>query len=194
MPRLIPPAERPGHPGRALLVLVALLLPAPGAAQATTIILARHAEKAAPSGDPELTPEGMRRAEALAQVVADVRLSAILTTQFRRTRLTAAPAARAAGIAPTVVTATGKIAEDAAVVAVAINALPTGSVVLVVGHSNTLGPIIAALGGPALPDLCDGEHATLFTLVRPAAGPPHLLRSRYGAAEPPGATACHAEP
>ncbi len=146
MPRLIPPVERPGHPGRALLVLVALLLPAPGAAQATTIILARHAEKAAPSGDPELTPEGMRRAEALAQVVADVRLSAILTTHFRRTRLTAAPAGR------------------------------------------------AALGGPALPDLCDGEHATLFTLVRPAAGPPHLLRSRYGAAEPPGATACHAEP
>ena len=77
---------------RALLLLVTLLLPAPAAAQAGTIILARHAEKAAPSGDPELTPEGRRRAEALAQVVADVRLTAILTTQFRRTGLTAAPA------------------------------------------------------------------------------------------------------
>lgn len=177
---------------RALPLLLALLLPAPAAAQAGTIILARHAEKAAPSGDPELTPEGMRRAEALAQVVADVRLTAILTTQFRRTGLTAAPAARAAGIAPSVLTATGNLTEDAAAVARAIDALPAGSIVLVVGHSNTLGPIIAALGGPTLPDLCDGEHATLFTLVRPAAGPPHLLRSRYGAAEPPEATACHA--
>lgn len=179
---------------RTLLFLAALLLPAPASAQAGTIILARHAEKAAPSGDPELTAEGMRRAEALAGVLADVRLSAILTTQFRRTQLTAAPAARAAGISPTVLTATGNLPADAAAVAAAIDALPVGSVVLVVGHSNTLGPIIAALGGPTLPDLCDGEHATLFTLVRPAAGPPHLLRARYGAAEPPGATACHAGP
>lgn len=194
MPPLIRRPEPPQRPGRALLLLVALLLPAPAAAQAGTIILARHAEKAAPSGDPELTPEGLRRAEALAQVVADVRLTAILTTQFRRTWLTAAPAARAAGIAPTVLTATGNLTEDAAAVARAIDALPAGSIVLVVGHSNTLGPIIGALGGPTLPDLCDGEHATLFTLVRPAAGPPHLLRSRYGAAEPPGATACHAGP
>ncbi len=192
MPALIRHPEARRRPGRALLFLVALLLPAPAAAQAGTIILARHAEKAAPSGDPELTQEGMRRAEALAQVVAEVRLTAILTTQFRRTRLTAAPAARAAGISPTALIATGNLPADAAAVAAAIDALPAGSVVLVVGHSNTLGPIIAALGGPTLPDLCDGEHATLFTLVRPAAGPPHLLRSRYGAAEPPDATACHA--
>ncbi|MBL8977129.1 MAG: histidine phosphatase family protein [Gemmatimonadetes bacterium] len=191
MPPLIRRPEPARRPGRALLILVALLLPAPASAQAGTIILARHAEKAAPGGDPELTPEGLRRAEALAQVVADVRLAAIFTTQFRRTRLTAAPAARAAGIAPTVLTATGNLTEDAAAVARVIDALPAGAAVLVVGHSNTVGLIITALGGPALPDLCDGEHATLFTLVRPADGPPHLLRSRYGAAEPPDATACH---
>lgn len=178
---------------RTLLCLVVLLLPVPVSAQASVVILARHAEKAAPSGDPELTAEGTRRAEALARVVADVRLTAIITTQFRRTRLTAAPAANAAGIAPTVVPAAGSTADGAAAVARAIDALPAGSVVLVVGHSNTLGPIIAALGGPALPDLCDGEHATLFTLLRPASGPPHLLRSLYGAADPPGATACHTD-
>lgn len=176
---------------RTLLCLVVLLLPVPLSAQAGVVLLARHAEKSAPSGDPALTAEGMRRAEALAQVVADVRLTAVITTQFRRTRLTAAPAAHATGILPTVVPAAGTTAEAAAAVARVIDALPPGSVVLVVGHSNTLGPIIAALGGPTLPDLCDGEYATLFTLLRPASGPPHLLRSRYGAADPPDATACH---
>ncbi len=176
---------------RTLLCLVVLLLPVPLAAQAGVVILARHAEKSAPSDDPELSPEGKRRAEALALVVADVRLTAILTTQFRRTRLTAAPAAHAAGIVPIVVPAAGTTADAAAAVATAIDGLSPGSVVLVVGHSNTLGPIIAALGGPGLPDLCDGEYATLFTLLRPASGPPHLLRTHYGAADPPDATACH---
>ena len=40
-----------------------------------------------------------------------------------------------------------------------------GRTVLVVGHSNTIPAIIAALGGPKLPDICDTQYSNLFVLV-----------------------------
>jgi hypothetical protein len=65
--------------------------------------------------------------------------------------------------------------------------------VLVVGHSNTVPAIIAALGGPKLPDLCDAAYSNLFLLHLPADGSaPRLVRSQYGVADPPGADRCTA--
>jgi len=160
-------------------------------AQASLVILVRHAEKAT-GENPGLTAAGERRTEALTAAVAEVRLTAVITTQFRRTRLTADPVARAHGFTATVIPATGDLDADAATIAAAINALPAGSAVLVVGHSNTLGPIIAALGGPAIEDLCDAEYATLFVLARPGGrAPPSLLRPRVGDPVAAGAVDCH---
>jgi broad specificity phosphatase PhoE len=156
-------------------------------AQATTVILARHAEQAAPTGDPALTPAGEQRARDLAQTLIHVKLAGVISTPYQRTRLTAAPVAQAAGLEVTVVQASA----DPAGIVRALDALPPGSTALVVGHSNTLAPIIAALGGPRLPDLCDGEHSTLFVLERPGGGKPvSVVRAKYGAAEPPEATRC----
>lgn len=174
-----------------LPLLFSATLAAPVAAQATTVILARHAEKSAPTGDPGLTAVGEQRARDLASALAHVRLAAVITTQFQRTRLTGAPVAAAASIEPTIVPATRDGAADAAAVVRALDALPAGATALVVGHSNTLGSIITALGGPKLPDLCDGEHSTLFVVERPGEGKPvSLVRARYGAAEPPEASRC----
>lgn len=177
---------------RALLAFCLLgLTPGILTAQARLIILVRHAEKAAPTGDPGLTTAGEARARDLAQALAEVHLTAIFTTQYRRTQLTAAPVAQAQRVSPTVLAATGELPADARVIAMALNTLPPGSAVLVVGHSNTLGPIIAALGGPVVADLCDAEYATLLILERPPGGAgPRLLRTRFGAADPPGATEC----
>ena len=179
----------------ALLILLSAA-PAPGRAQASLVILARHAEKAAPTGDSPLTSAGQGRAQALAQTLADVHLAVVIVTQFQRTRLTAAPTALAQGITPLVVRAGPDFAAHAAAVAQAIDTLPTGSAVLVVGHSNTVGPIIAGLGGPSIPHLCDGEFSTLLILDRRPgmAGLVHLLRARFGAAEPPDASLCHEHP
>jgi phosphohistidine phosphatase SixA len=168
----------------------AVSLTSPAHSQASLVIFARHAEKAAPTGDPALTPVGELRAQDLARALADVKLSAVISTQFQRTRLTAAPVAKAAGLEPTIVRATGNAANDAAAILQALNALPSGSSALVVGHSNTLAPIIAALGGPTVPNLCDSEHATLFVLHRSPGQPVSMIRSRYGAAEPPEASQC----
>lgn len=175
----------------ALAAAVTIVLPPAGLmAQATTVILVRHAEKAAPDGDPPLSAPGRARAAALGAALADQPLGIILTSEYRRTIETAAPLATARGLVPVVVAARGGPDSNAAAVARALHAAPAGSAALVVGHSNTLGPIIAALGGPHLADLCDGEHATLFVLQLPADGPPRLLRARYGAPDAPGATDC----
>ncbi|MEO8199272.1 MAG: histidine phosphatase family protein [Gemmatimonadota bacterium] len=179
-------------PTRLMILALSLLVSSQGRAQASTIILARHAEKAAPSGDPGLTLPGQQRALDLAQALAKVHLTTVITTQLKRTRLTAEPAAQAADLPPIVIPATGNTNADAMAVAHAIDELPSGSVVLVVGHSNTLGPIIAALGGPRIPDLCDAEYSTLLILTRPGGEEkPSLIRSRFGAAEPPEADRCH---
>jgi broad specificity phosphatase PhoE len=162
-------------------------------AQATTVILVRHAEKSSPTGDAGLTAIGEQRAQDLVKVIANVRLAAVITTQFQRTRLTGEPVARAANLELTVVPATRDMTADAAAVVRALDSLPPGSMALVVGHSNTLAGIIVALGGPRVPDLCDGEHSTLFILERPGGGKPvSLVRARYGAAEPPEASQCSA--
>ncbi|MDP9223715.1 MAG: hypothetical protein M3P18_07625, partial [Actinomycetota bacterium] len=65
-----------------------------------------------------------------------------------------------------------------------------GGKILVVGHSNTIAPIIAALGGPRLPDLCDSQYSELFMLYIPASGHAELLRQHYGARDPAPDQAC----
>jgi hypothetical protein len=63
-----------------------------------------------------------------------------------------------------------------------------GKTVLVVGHSNTVAPIVAALGGAKHRDLCDTEYDALFTVVISDDGAVRTLRSRYGAPTPVGET------
>ncbi len=169
------------------------MVPATAATQEpTVVILVRHAEKAAePANDPPLTPAGEARAAALAGALRDARVAGIVSTQFRRTLETAAPLARALGLVPDTVRAGGRTAElHAQAVAAHVRARYAGRTVLVVGHSNTIPPIIAALGGPRLPDLCDPEYAHLFVLVLRADGTASLVDGQVGTPDPPSAPDC----
>jgi broad specificity phosphatase PhoE len=160
-------------------------LPAPAAGQASLVVLVRHGEKGDSTADPPLSPRGAARAESLAVTLAEGHLNAIFVTQYRRTRLTAEPTATRFGLTPQVIEAAGDLQAHAAAVARAIEALPRGAAVLVVGHSNTLGPIIHALGGPLLPNLCDGSYATIFLVTIDRGAPPRVVRAEYGAPDPP---------
>jgi len=57
--------------------------------------LVRHAEKVLDQRDPDLTPAGYKRADDLAARLASVPLSAIYSSDYKRTRQTAAPVATA---------------------------------------------------------------------------------------------------
>jgi hypothetical protein len=66
--------------------------------------------------------------------------------------------------------------------------LHAGQTVLVVGHSNTLPAIIAALGAKEPPAICDPEYDGFYIVTISADGKAALMRSRYGAPSP--VTAC----
>ncbi|HEV7588321.1 MAG TPA: phosphoglycerate mutase family protein [Longimicrobium sp.] len=154
----------------------------PAAAQPpTVVVLVRHAEKAlgGTSHDPPLTRAGEARARALVDALASTRVDAIITTQYRRTRDTAAPLAAARRITPEVVDV--HQGDQVTRIAQSVRTRHAGQVVLVVAHAETVARIIAALGGPRLPDLCDTEYANLFVLVLRPGHEPALVRSRYGA-------------
>jgi broad specificity phosphatase PhoE len=155
-------------------VLIAALVAAP---PQTTVILVRHAEKAAePKNDPVLSDAGTARARALAVALHDAGVQAILTTVKQRTRMTAQPLADALGVKPEIVDEN---------VAEAIRQRHAGQVVLVVGHSNTVPEIVKALGARAPPAICDEEYDRLFVVSLDGATA-RLVQARYGAATPPG--------
>ena len=175
--------------------------PAPAAAarassSATTIvILVRHAEKAATGGnDPDLTPLGRRRADELATTLRNAGVDAIVVSERRRTHQTAAPLAAALGIVPDTVGLGATVPEHAAAVARRIRESHAGRTVLVVGHSNTVPPIIAALGGPELPEICDAVHSGLYVVILRGNARPGLIQSRYGPSDPGAPGGCPGGP
>lgn len=132
---------------------------------ASMVYLVRHAEKADDgTEDQPLSPEGSVRAEALADTLAEAGIDAIFVSSFQRTGLTAAPLAARLSLTPVVVEAGDGSDSLTARTARLIRALPAGSHALVVGHSNTIAPLIEALGGPATDDLPDCEYDTLFEM------------------------------
>ena len=165
--------------GRLLLFVVVLLAPVVCAAD-TVVVLVRHAEKAK-GDDPPLTDAGSARARALADVLAHARVTLVLSTQFNRTRETAAPTAGAFDIPITITEATRDLDAHYEDVARAVRNAPDGTTVLVVGHSNTVPGIIRALGGPELGDLDESEYDSLFMLILPEDGEPRFVHTRYGA-------------
>jgi len=121
-----------------LIAALGWILAGPSAAEPagrTVVYIVRHAEKATePRRDPGLTPAGAERAEALAAVLANARLTGIVTSQFKRTRATATPVAAATGVESLVVRyRPGDFEAHGAAVASAIRERFRGGVVLVVG-------------------------------------------------------------
>jgi len=145
------------------------------------VLLVRHTEREWEGEDPPLVAAGEARAQALAETLRDAGITRIITTQWRRTRDTAQPLAKLLKIAPQVIPVfDGKARENVEEVAAAVRRYKDETV-LIVGHITVTG-VIAALGGPRLPTICDNVFSDLF-LFTPAAGDAGLTHFHYGAAE-----------
>src|SRR5688500_8983040 len=81
-----------------VFLMLALVLPVVAAAQETTVILVRHAEKADGPGDVALTEAGVARAMRLADVLKGAGIHAVYSTPYKRTTDTATPVAKALGL------------------------------------------------------------------------------------------------
>jgi 2,3-bisphosphoglycerate-dependent phosphoglycerate mutase len=161
----------------ALFLDIGLLSLAVGCGVPLTVYLVRHAEKqpsqpgAKPDKDPPLSEAGLRRAQALVPVLANVELAAVFATQFKRTQQTVEPVAKARGLTVEVVDA-----RDTPALAARIRAL-SGKAVLVSGHSNTVPEVAAALGASDPFAIEDDEFGDLFVL-EPRTG--WVSRGRFG--------------
>ena len=137
--------------------------------EGATFVIVRHAEKAADgSADPVLAPAGVERARSLARRLAGVPLVAAYATPFRRTQLTAQPAAGLHGI-PVTLYDPARPAQD--FVASLRKAYGHGTV-LVVGHSNTVPAIASALCGCAVAPLGEDDYDAIYVVhaLGPGAG------------------------
>ncbi len=145
--------------------------------QVTTIYLVRHAEKVTTdptSKDPALTTEGEKRAQDLKGFMKGVKLDAIFSTAYKRTQATVAPLVG------------GNIvqvyeAQDFEALKAKINKEFAGKTILVVGHSNTLLPMIEAFGAKKPFDaIADNEYDNIFILKVPVKGPATVQAKKYG--------------
>ena len=156
-------------------------------ARATTVILVRHAEKAAePANDPPLTKAGEMRARDLWSAIKDAGVSAVITTQYARTKATAQPTAAALHLTPEVVAASAATTHPQDV-ATAVRK-HVGQTVLVVGHSNTIPAIVEALGAARPAAICDPEYDNLFVVTIAPDGKVGLVRAKFGARTPTDAS------
>lgn len=160
-----------------LLPLLALTAARP-AAPPTVVYLVRHGEKDLTPGltDPLLTTAGEARAQALADRLTRQRPAALFTTNTHRTRATLGPLALAAHLTPLVYSA-----QAPAALAARISQEYPGKTVVVVGHSNTLLPLLAALGvREVVPELKDDEYDNLYKVTLRAHKPARLEVGHYG--------------
>lgn len=163
--------------------LIACCLAGSRAAAADQVIfVVRHAERAdggaAPptagmmANDPPLSAAGQDRARRLAALLASAEIKHIFTTEYRRTRQTAAPLAEKSGVEPVL-----SSSRDANALLEQLHKVAGN--VLVVGHSNTVPDLLKRLGVTTAVSIGDAEYDNLFIVVRAATGPPTLIRLRY---------------
>lgn len=144
-------------------------------------VVVRHAEKAAAGGDdPPLVEAGRARADALAARLADAPVVAVYSTGYARTLQTAAPMAQAHGLPVMPYDAR----EPADAFATRLRAAHPAGTVVVVGHSNTVPAIAAALCGCAVAPMEETEYDRLLVVTVSAGGEAALVVDRQ-----PGATA-----
>ena len=127
--------------------------------QISTFYLIRHAEKdrSDPENlDPELNQKGMGRAMHWAEILSDVPMDAVYTTDYERTSMTAAPISVKQDI-----TVQYYDPETLDVVQFKLDNL--GKNVLVVGHSNTTPALVNKLiGEERYGPMDDSDNGSLF--------------------------------
>jgi broad specificity phosphatase PhoE len=126
-----------------------------------TVYIARHAEKkATPKSDPPLTAEGEQRASDLANTLKGKKLNAVYSTNTRRTISTAQPTAALYKLNTYIYHP-----NNDSVKLVLKNIFLQKQNALVVGHSNTILPILQTLGiNPPKQNVPDWEYDNLFVV------------------------------
>lgn len=141
------------------------------------IFLLRHAERVEyESPDGVLSEAGEARARALARLLRDAGITAIYTSDRKRTNQTAEPLAELLGITPTIVS-TGQDHVEATLRL--MRARNGDGRVVIIGHSNTVPQFLKALGFSDAVVIGEREHDDLFVVLPSTNGRTTVLRLNY---------------
>lgn len=136
-------------------------IPEPVQDSVTTYYLIRHAEKDrsdSENRDPNLTEEGLQRAENWAKTLKDINFDAIYSTNYNRTKQTARPLAEMQGLEIQSYDPNNLFDAE-------FKKATSGKTVMIVGHSNTT-PMFAnaILGENKYENIDDSENGALFII------------------------------
>jgi 2,3-bisphosphoglycerate-dependent phosphoglycerate mutase len=138
-----------------------------------TTYLVRHAEKQA-GDDPSLTSDGAARAALLAETLRDSGIVRIYSTDYARTRETAAPIAE-------VISVPVEFYDPSDLPAFAVRLKAEPGIALVVGHSNTTPAMVEILGGEPGPEINEAAEYDRLYVVRIRGDQIETELRRYGA-------------
>src|SRR5437667_1902786 len=156
---------------KALALFLLVFVSVSTASAQPVVVIVRHGEKAANGGtDPDLSSAGRARAEALARILKDSGITAIFSTEFKRTQETAAPTATSAHVTPTVVAA-----KDTSALVTKLHQLNGNA--LVIGHGDTIPNIVKALGINSPINIPDADYSELLIVI--LGDKPQLFRLHY---------------
>ena len=165
---------------RAVLALaVATMLSTEAARAQKVVLVVRHAEKISDE-DERLTEAGRTRAGRLAEMLKKSGIAAIYSTDTERTIGTAQPLAD--GLRLKIRIYEVKPVEgrfDFTPFVERLRAEVPDGVALVVGHSNSVPPILRALGCAEDVSIASDEYDNIFIIVPAANGKAALVRLRY---------------
>jgi broad specificity phosphatase PhoE len=122
--------------------------------------------------DPPLSPAGEARATRLATMLGSAAIQRIYTTEFKRTRQTAAPLADKLKIKPVMAAA-----NDPGPLVTQLRQAKGNA--LVVGHANTIPDLLKALGVKEVVTIGDEQYDDLFLVIRRVGEPSTLIRLKY---------------
>jgi len=150
----------------------------------TTVILVRHAEKKIEPNnpDPDLSAEGLERAQEIARMFGEAGVNAIYATQFKRTQQTVKPLTDRTGVPISLLDAnqTDELVK-------CIQTELRGKTVFIAGHNNTVPAIVSTLSGDTYPVIPESEFDNVFVVTIYRFGKAKVVKLKYGAHSTQGA-------
>lgn len=160
-----------------LLILITFSSAAPtfAADDSAVFFIFRHAEKTSAADDPELSPEGVARANTLAFMLSGAGISAIHSTDYKRSRATVEPLGRELGLDT-------RLYDPAEPEMFVQELLDEGGRHVIVGHSNTVPEMVELLGGDPGSEIDEKAEYDRLYIITILDGQPVSTLLRYGEA------------
>jgi phosphohistidine phosphatase SixA len=139
----------------------------------------RHANRTPDPAD-DLTPAGVARAKLLARILGESGIRTAYCSSAIRTQRTMEPLQNLLGAQLKIVTVSTNAGDHVQQIVDKVKALPRDAVAAVVGHSDTVGPIIEGLTGVTIGPIKAHEFDKLFVVSVAAGGMSSVALTRYG--------------